>query len=384
MKFFLALFAMIFAASAIPTDFGDEIDPSRQPGAFTTNANYSSARVPWGQAGYASMNGGTHGGNGGAVWTVWDAWALRDAVTGNDRRVIYVRGRIDFTPLFTGSPGVRFDVGNYKSIVGGDSNAMIFGGGLNVRNVRQVIVENLKFHNALSYAPGEQPNGNGGIISQVPGAWSTIDNLGIENAEHVWVHHCEFADDPWIAHNTPGDRRRHDGLIDITRGANWISISNTLFRNHNLVSLNGNSENNAAQDRGRLKVTWYHNWFQNTVQRHPLIRYGEVHVVNNLYTDITSYAIGIGIEAKVFSERNVFVNTRRAWGFAIENLPVGQPAPASAHAYYMNVENRLVNSQHDCCISANGVTWRPYHYYPFASQNVADVEAYVRRYAGTR
>lgn len=377
MKILVVSCALILAVTAMPTDFNGDYDPARQPGAFTTNPNYTSARIPFGQAGYASMNGGTYGGNGGAVWTVWDPWALRDAVAGNERREVYIRGRIDLTQLFTGSPGVRIQVGNFKSIYGVGNNAMLFGGGLSVRQVQQVIIQNLKIHNALSYAQGEMPDGSGGIISMVPGAWSTVDALGIEyHAEYVWVHHCEFADDPWIAHNIPNDMRRHDGLIDITQGANMISISNSIFRNHNLVSLVGNDDN-MSSDRGRLKVTWYHNWFQNTVQRNPLVRYGEVHIVNNLYTDITSYGIGVWTGALIYAERNSFINTRRSWGWATTPNP-------NPMGFLFNDNNRLVNSATDSGIPSNGVTWRPSNYYGFAPLDPAQVESYVRTHAGPR
>lgn len=217
----------------------------------------------------------------------------------------------------------------------------------------------------------------------IPGDYSLIDNIGIERSEYVWVHHCEFADDPWNVASTPGNRRRYDGLIDITRGSSWISISNSIFRSHNLVSLVGNDEN-MTTDRGRLKVTWYHNWFQDTVQRHPLIRFGEVHIVKNLYTGITSYGIGVGVGALIYSERNAFIDSRRAWGWPVENWNPGMPAPANANAFYLNVGNLLTNSNHDTNVPSNGVTWRPENYYPFHAMNAGEVNVYVRRHAGKR
>ncbi|WP_156236368.1 hypothetical protein [Enterococcus casseliflavus] len=50
----------------------------------------------------------------------------------------------------------------------------------------------------------------------------------------------------------------------------------------------GHSDSNAAQDTDKLKVTFTYNWFQETEQRNPHVRFGEVPVLNNLYTDISS------------------------------------------------------------------------------------------------
>lgn len=376
MKLFLTLSAVILAASAMPADLGKEGDIGYVPDVIYNAANFTNGRVPAGQAGFATVNGGTFGGNGGAVWTVWDPWALRDAITPNDRRIVYVRGRIDLTPLFAGSPGIGIRMGGTKTIIGGDGNAMIFGGGLRLVGISQVIIQNIKFHNALSYAPGEQPNGNGGIISMAPGEFSEIDAIDIETSTNIWIDHCEFADDPWITPTLAANMRRHDGLIDIKRAANWISVSNNIFRNHNHVMLVGHNDNNAAQDNGRLKVTFYLNWFQGTVQRNPRVRYGEVHILNNLYTDITlGYGAGVGAGARIYFERNSCVNSRRCWGFAS-----GVPNPAG---HLLALNNRIANSAFDTGIPSNLVTWRPANHYGYSAMSENNVETHVRRYAGT-
>ncbi|GEB40735.1 hypothetical protein Llac01_11490 [Leuconostoc lactis] len=58
-------------------------------------------------------------------------------------------------------------------------------------------------------------------------------------------------------------------------------------------------------------MTVTHNLFENTVQRTPRVRYGEVQVVNNLYqNDGTStykfkYAWGLGKNAQIAAQNNV-------------------------------------------------------------------------------
>lgn len=356
MQYFIVLSAVTLAASALPTD----IDSKSNATLFN--------------AGLAGFGASCIGGQGGAVWTVWDPWALQDAINSDAPRIIYVRGVIDMTQLFAGSPGVFRHIGPYKTLIGGDANAEIRGGGFRMSNQQHIIIQNIKFHNAISYAPGEQPDGNGGIISQLPGEWAQVDAIDINNSQHVWVDHCEFSDDPWIALNIPNNQRRHDGLIDIRHGSSSITISNNIFRNHNLVTLVGNADSTGSQDMGRLKVTFYLNWYQGTIQRNPRIRFGEVHVLNNLYTDNRDYGIGIGVAARAYVERNVFINNVRAWGFA-----AGTPNPMG---FLFNDNNRLVNSAHDTNVP-NNVNWHPSQYYNYDPLNVGLVEAHVRRYAGT-
>lgn len=365
MRVFIALAAVVLCAQALPTQI------ARDEESEVFNATLYNARFER-SFGFANVGGGTRGGAGGAVWTVWDAWALRDAVTGNAARIVYVRGFIDLTVLYNGSPGVIIDVGSWKTIIGGDRAATIFGGGLRIRRNQQVIIQNIKFHNALSYAPGEQPNGNGGIANQRAGEFTDVDAVLLEEAEYVWVDHNEFADDPWIANNVINSQMRHDGLLDIKRGSNWVTVSHNIFRNHNKNMLIGHNDNNAAQDVGRLKVSIICNWFMGTTQRNPRVRYGEVQIMNNLYTDMGSYGIGVGAGASVYAERNVFINTRAAW-----RHPDGVPNPIGN---LINVNNQFQNSGFDA-VPAN-VRWVPTQYFNHPSLAIGNVEAHVRRLAG--
>lgn len=359
MKYFIALSALIVAASALPADF------------TSLNATRDGGR----SFGFASFGGHTTGGQNGGVWTVWDAWAFRDAINNNDRRIVIVRGRIDLTALFTGSPGVVLQVGSYKTIEGGDWNAEIFGGGVKLYERQQVIFRNLRFTNAINYAPGEQPNGNGGIVSMVPGAFSSFDNIDIDDSHHVWVSHNHFSDDPWVAHNTPDSQRRHHGLLGIKRGANYITVSDNIFRNHNLCMVVGHDDSNAWQDNGRLKITFSGNWFQGTIQRNPRIRFGEIHIYNNLFTDISDYGIGIGVGARILAERNVFLRVHRAWALmAVNQNPIGMLSAS---------ENSLQSSTVDSGITSS-IGWHPTQYYGYSTIQTNGVEAFVRNTAGVR
>jgi pectate lyase len=71
----------------------------------------------------------------------------------------------------------------------------------------------------------------------------------------------------------------------------------------------GNSDS-ATTDRERLRVTLHHNLFDGTGQRTPRVRFGKVHVYNNVYRADrnanyrTSW--GAGTESQLFAENNYF------------------------------------------------------------------------------
>lgn len=151
-----------------------------------------------------------------------------------------------------------------------------------------------------------------------------------------------------------------------------------VFSHHKTI-LVGHSDSNAAQDTDKLKVTFTYNWFQETEQRNPRVRFDEVPVRNNLYTDISSY--GIGVSAQVIAEENVFINTQRAWGH-----PDG---PSSPIGYLLDQNNIWINSSYDQeqsgtyqAVPSYGISWTPSDYYWLPSLPADQVEAYIRTNAG--
>ncbi len=59
-------------------------------------------------------------------------------------------------------------------------------------------------------------------------------------------------------------------------------------------------------------MTFHHNWWaDHVVERQPRVRFGQVHLFNNLYTSSdTSYCIGVGVGANILSENNAFVGVK--------------------------------------------------------------------------
>jgi pectate lyase len=227
---------------------------------------------PGGPIGFASVNAlgqnGTTGGAGGATVTATTAAQLEDYVGRPEPLIIRVQGRITFDDMIT--------VVANKSIIGVGSTAEISGGGLQMgsttRPGNNVIIRNIKFTNASD------------------------DSISVTNkAHHVWIDHCDFSNG-------------FDGLLDVKRESDYVTVSWNWFHNHSKTLLLGHSDTYTA-DIGKLRVTYHHNFFDGTEQRHPRARFGEpVHVFNNYYRNNGLYGVASTENAGVIVEGNYFQN----------------------------------------------------------------------------
>ena len=52
------------------------------------------------------------------------------------------------------------------------------------------------------------------------------DGITVENSKNVWIDHCDLSSD--MTH----DKDYYDGLLDITHGSDWVTVSNTHFHDH--------------------------------------------------------------------------------------------------------------------------------------------------------
>ena len=272
------------------------------------------------------------------------------------------------------------------TLIGVGADAHITHGNLLVERVDNVIVRNIRFSDAYDHFPVWDPKDNAN------GEWnSEYDTLTLNGATHVWVDHCSFDDgDRFDGRERVAFGRRmqhHDGLLDIIRQANHITVSWNVFRNHDKTTLVGNSDGR-KEDAGKLKVTFHHNLYEGTKERTPRVRYGQVHIFNNLYVGLKDgdyaygYSIGVGVNSHIFSERNVWetppgVKTEklvRWWKgnafFDRESLHNGQP---------VDLLGALRAANPTASISPD-VGWAPWLVGPVDA--AADVAAKVRAGAG--
>jgi pectate lyase len=237
-----------------------------------------------GLIGYATVTGygrtTTTGAGRAPVVRVTNFTDLVAALKDHAPRIVEVSGTI------TAASGVAMvDVGSNKTIVGVGTNATLSGFGLDINGwtdteadcsptnmntftrTENVIVRNLSFTNAAD------------------------DSINVQcYSHHVWIDHNSFT-------------TATDGSVDVKRGSDLVTVSWNRFTGTDKTMLLGHSADNGAQDRGFLRVTYHHNFFDSTNTRTPRVRFGFAHVFNN-YLNSNDYFLGLGVEAKIYAEGN--------------------------------------------------------------------------------
>jgi pectate lyase len=110
------------------------------------------------------------------------------------------------------------------------------------------------------------------------------DAISIEGLlNNIWIDHCEFYRD-WSA-----DKDYYDGLVDIKRGVEYVTISNCYFHDHHKVSLVGYSDS----DVGERYITYAFNRFEKVGSRLPSFRFGKAHIYGNYFKDVSVSGINL-------------------------------------------------------------------------------------------
>ncbi|KAI0131472.1 polysaccharide lyase family 1 protein [Daldinia grandis] len=237
--------------------------------------------------GYCTQNGGTTGGAAGKTVTVTDVDGLTKAAKQEGPLTIIVSGAI------SGSAKVR--VSADKTIYG-ETGSSLTGIGLYIRRVNNVIVRNMKISKVLA------ENG---------------DAIGIDASSNVWVDHCDLSGDLNLGKDDL------DGLLDISHGSEWVTVSNTYLHDHWKASLIGHSDSNAKEDQGALHVTYAGNHFYNTYSRAPLIRFATVHIVNTFWDSLIASGVNTRMGAQVLIQSSAFKNSAKNAVFFADSKETG-------------------------------------------------------------
>jgi pectate lyase len=196
-------------------------------------------------------------------------------------------------------------VAPHTRIVGATPYAGFAEGTLLLERTHAVELRNLRFHGVRDHFPAWDP------LDGANGEWnSDYDAVSLVGSRRVWVDHCSFRS------RHPADRRifgrpfeTNDGLLDITRASDLVTVSWCRFSRHDKTMLIGGNDRH-VEDRGKLRVTVHHNFFEDCAERTPRVRFGLVHVANNLYVvspgAAYGYSIGLGLEARIVSEDNAW------------------------------------------------------------------------------
>ncbi|HYH02333.1 MAG TPA: family 16 glycoside hydrolase, partial [Bacillota bacterium] len=201
--------------------------------------------------GFASVNAlgqdGTTGGAGGPTVTVTTTEQFLDYISRPEPYIIRVAGTIT---LPRGDTDGMHSVASDKTIIGVGSNAALVGGG---------VLIGLPVDDAVTSMPANAVHNI--IIRNLSFSGASDDAINVQMfSHHIWIDHCDFSNGG-------------DGLVDIKRGSDFITVSWNRFHDHYKTCLLGHDDANGAQDSGRLRVTYHHNFFDRSDQRNPRVRF---------------------------------------------------------------------------------------------------------------
>lgn len=247
--------------------------------------------------GWATQNGGVTGGGTATPVIVSNYTELQAAINNASVRMIHINGTIDVS-----GKRINMQDQNGKSIIGLSGARLITNdltkdnsGVFYIKRVTNLIMRN--------------------IIFEGPGAYDTdgFDLLCLDNCQNVWVDHCEFLDGM-------------DGNFDIKNMSDFISVTWCKFaynkpaiaggpggaNDHRYSNLIGSSDA-ATGDRDKLTVTFqFCQWGEGCKERMPRIRFGKIHMVNNLFnSSVSNHCIRAAFEANVLVEANYFDNQKK-------------------------------------------------------------------------
>ncbi|MFF3486037.1 polysaccharide lyase family 1 protein [Streptomyces sp. NPDC002701] len=259
---------------------------------------------------------------------------------------------------------IKVEVPANTTVVGVGKGAGIRGGSLQIKGVDNVILRNLTIEAPLDCFPQWDPTDTD------TGAWnSEYDAVVVYGSTHVWVDHNTLTDGRYPDSTLPtyfGETyQQHDGLLDIVRGANYVTVSWNAVEDHAKTMLIGNSDGAGATDAGKLKVTLHHNRFEDVGERAPRVRFGQVDAYNNHYV-VTGdqpygYTFGIGASSQLYASDNAF--SLPPGISAAKTLKKWSEAPLTAVNNYVNGRKTDLIAVHNAEIPAetlqSGAGWTP-------------------------
>lgn len=273
--------------------------------------------------GFGAVEKLTIGGLGGETVTVRSYDELSQAVSRTEPMIIKVANTIDMG-------GKMLKIKSDKTIIGIKDKGVISNGGFSINGMSNIVIRNLLFTD------------------------STNDGVNIQDGStHIWIDHNTL-------------QRANDGLLDIKLASDFVTVSWNYFRDHGKTTLVGSSDDNIG-DRGHLRITYHHNKFFNTRTRHPMVRFGQVHILNNYYDSTLSYAVRSTTEAKVFVEGNYFykINT-----------------PTEVYEEKGELEERNNVFVESGAPQTRGTTFDPFTYYTYPVDNPNNINKIVEKWVG--
>ena len=263
------------------------------------NVGLFAATPNFDMVGYATLEGGTTGGNGGKVVEVSNFAEFKQYAEDLETPyVIIVKGEIN-TGIKTfidenghvASSGTATTygelvlVGNNKTIIGKGESAFLNRVGLMIQNKHNIIIRNIKFtmsdvpisktdeNKVIAFRNGAEVvlNDPDCIAISADSAATNWADKNKQGSHNIWIDHCEF----YNAYTSNKDR--YDGLLDAKNNIYNATFSWNYFHNHHKGSLIGNSNGDSL----RHEITIHHNFYKDLDARTPMMRHTKIHLYNN-------------------------------------------------------------------------------------------------------
>ena len=278
--------------------------------------------------------GTTGGGNATAV-DVADMVAMQAAIdgySGSGGLVLRYTGKFNFAsitdpcvqhtlPAQTVEIKKKSDI----TIVGADGSAANFGIHI-ASSSSNIIIRNM----TIGLTPG---GGDSDMIS--------LEGMSGGVPTDIWIDHNELFSS--MADCAGAGDTSFDGMIDIKKGADNVTISYNYMHDHHKVSLNGYTDDDSAVRH----VTFHHNLFENVGSRTPLQRHGYSHVLNNYLYQVLVSGINVRMGGYSLVEANYFETVLN---------PV-TARDSSAIGYWDLRNNNLASKADVSAGNAFGITW---------------------------
>jgi len=291
-------------------DMSDEGSGSKLPAKNTSNIAVSSVMDDW----IASKSSN--------AYTSYQAWvtAYSNAVgKSTDDKKVGNTGNSELASTLWSlndewKKVIQLNLKSNTTIIGLGENSGLRGGTIAINGISNVVIRNLYLLDAIDMFPHHEKGD--GYNSQFD--CITIQGSGVKN---IWIDHCTFEDTMVMQHVTNGldssneKWQNYDGSCDIKGDAAGVTVSNCHFFKHDKTMLIGSDDSEGSN--ATRKVSLINNYFDSCVQRLPMVRNTQIHVLNNYYEfnknynvgdnkTKMSYGIGVRNGSLVYSQANYF------------------------------------------------------------------------------
>jgi pectate lyase len=132
----------------------------------------------------------------------------------------------------------------------------------------------------------------------------SIEGMSSGFPTKIWIDHNELFTSMAVCAGA-GDTA-FDGMLDLKKGADQVTVSYNYMHDHHKVSLNGFTDTDDAVRH----ITFHHNLFENIGSRAPLQRHGYSHMLNNYFSKISASGVNVRMGGYSLVEANYFENVR--------------------------------------------------------------------------